>query len=72
MNRLPARLLGLLVGAVATLLPAVAGAAEGRIGGATAAPPRRPPHDALYHRVRSYLEKIMGPPVFAAGQQPNR
>jgi hypothetical protein len=33
---------------------------------------RRLPQDALYHRVRSYLERIMGPPVFATAKQPGR
>ncbi len=33
---------------------------------ATTAPPRRPRRDALYDRVRAYLEQIMGRPVFAA------
>ena len=32
---------------------------------ATTAPPRRLPRDALYDRVRGYLEQIMEPPVFA-------
>jgi hypothetical protein len=33
---------------------------------------RWPPQDALYHSVRRYLERIMGPPVFAAAKQPGR
>ena len=33
---------------------------------ATTAPPRRLPRDALYDRVRGYLEQIMEPPVFIA------
>jgi hypothetical protein len=33
---------------------------------------RRLPQDALYHRVRSHLEQIMGPPVFATAKQPGR
>jgi len=33
---------------------------------ATTAPPRRLPRDALYDRVRGYLEQIMEPRVFIA------
>jgi hypothetical protein len=33
---------------------------------------RRPPHDALYHRVRSYLEQIDRPRIFATAEQLNR
>jgi hypothetical protein len=33
---------------------------------------RRLPQDALYDRVRSHLEQIMGPPVFATAKQPGR
>jgi hypothetical protein len=33
---------------------------------ATTAPPPRLPPDALYDRVRGYLEQIMEPPVFIA------
>jgi hypothetical protein len=29
---------------------------------------RRPPQDALYHRVRSYLEQIDGPRIFPAAK----
>jgi hypothetical protein len=32
----------------------------------TTQPPRRLPEDALYRRVRSYLEHAMAPPVFLA------
>jgi len=47
-------------------------AANAEIDAATTAPRRRPPQDTLYHRVRAYLEDIMGPPVFATAKQPNR
>jgi hypothetical protein len=46
-------------------------AADAEIAEATLAL-RRLPYDELYHRVRSYLEHIMGPPVFGAAKQPNR
>jgi hypothetical protein len=35
-------------------------------GEATTAPPRRLPRDALYERVRAYLEEISDPPVFVS------
>jgi hypothetical protein len=43
----------------------MAWAAGASIDEATTAPPQRLPHDALYVRVRAYLELIMEPPVFA-------
>jgi hypothetical protein len=42
---------------------AAAAAAHTPIGEATTAPRRRPPQDALYGRVRSYLEQTIGKPV---------
>jgi hypothetical protein len=47
-------------------------AAVAEIDEATTAPRRRPPQDALYHRVRAYLEDIMEPPVFASVRQSRR
>lgn len=41
-------------------------AARTPIGEATTAPPQRLPLDALYQRVRAFLESIMEPPVFEA------
>jgi hypothetical protein len=43
---------------------AAAWAARAAIAEASIAPPQRPPQDALYRRVRAYLESIMEPPVF--------
>ena len=39
-------------------------AAQAPLGEATTAPPRRLPEDALYRRVRGFLERIIEPPVF--------
>jgi hypothetical protein len=46
-------------------------AANAEIDEATTAPPRRPPYDALYHRVRSFLEPILGPRVFSTPKPPD-
>ena len=46
-------------------------AANAEIDEATTAPPRRPPYDVLYHRVRSFLEPILGPRVFATPKPPD-
>jgi hypothetical protein len=46
-------------------------AANAEIDEATTAPPRRPPHDALYHRVRGFLEPILGPRVFSTPKPPD-
>ena len=51
-------------------LAALAAIAE--IDEAITVPRRRPPQDPLYHRVRGYLEDIMGTPVFAAAKQSSR
>ena len=45
-------------------------AARRPIGEATTAPPRRLPEDAAYRRVRSFMERIMEPPVFERGSEP--
>ena len=45
-------------------------AASAEIGEATMTL-RRLPQDALYHRVRTYLGQIMGPPVFATANPPS-
>jgi hypothetical protein len=37
---------------------------------ATTEPPRRLPEDALYHEVRTLMERIMAPPVFARPARP--
>lgn len=41
-------------------------ARQAPIDEATTAPPQRLPQDALYARVRAYLERIMEPPMFEA------
>jgi hypothetical protein len=41
-------------------------AAHTQIGEASTAPPQRLPRDAMYERVRAYLEEISAPPVFVA------
>ena len=41
-------------------------AATARIDEASTAPPQMLPQDALYRRVRAFLESIMEPPVFEA------
>jgi hypothetical protein len=46
-------------------------AANAEIDEATTAPPRRPPYDALYHRVRGFLEPILGPRVFSTPKPPD-
>lgn len=43
-------------------------AANAEIDEATTAPPRRPQYDALYLRVRSYLEPILGGRVFTTAK----
>ena len=43
-------------------------AASSEIDEATTAPRRRLPQDALYLRARSYLARIMGPPLFATAK----
>jgi hypothetical protein len=44
-------------------------AANAEVDEATTTLQRRPPHDALYHRVRTYLEHIMGPRVFPTAKE---
>ena len=44
-------------------------AANAEIAEATTTPQRRPPQDALYHRVRDYLEHIGGRRVFPTGKE---
>jgi hypothetical protein len=44
-------------------------AATTEIDEASTAAPQRLPQDELYHHVRTYLEAIMDPPVFAAPDQ---
>jgi len=47
-------------------------AANAEIDEATTTPQRRPPQDALYHRVRTYLEHIGERRVFPAAEQYRR
>jgi hypothetical protein len=44
-------------------------AATANIDEASTAPPRVLPQDAVYRRVRGFMEEIMEPPVFAAPNQ---
>jgi hypothetical protein len=44
-------------------------AARTPIDEATTAPPQRLPQDALYQRVRGFLERIMEPPVFESSKR---
>ncbi|HEX6442321.1 MAG TPA: hypothetical protein VF007_09050 [Stellaceae bacterium] len=44
-------------------------AAKANIDEASTAPPRMPPQDGLYQRVRAFMEEIMEQPVFAAQNQ---
>jgi hypothetical protein len=44
-------------------------AATANIDEASTAPPRMLPQDAVYRRVRGFMQEIMEPPVFAAPNQ---